>query len=287
MLATASADKTIRIWDAASLSPRLTIQDSHNGGISDICWSPTNQYLCSASDDTFIYVWELDKAAASNVRVLRGHEGFVFTLSFHPHSLFLASGSFDETIRIWDVKAGICIRTIPAHSDPVTCVHFNIHGNHLVSSSYDGLIRVWEVATGDCIKTLIDDHNPPVSSVSFSPNGQYILASSLDNKIRLWDQVKARCVRTMTGHTNEQFCIMSNWFLQPQKMSYIVSGSENGSVYIWDLQSGSLVHQISPTMLHVSPSTPVLATACHPLTGHIAAASIEPECLLSLWKFTS
>ena len=29
---------------------------------------------------------------------------------------------FDESVRIWDVKAGKCIKTLPAHSDPVSAV---------------------------------------------------------------------------------------------------------------------------------------------------------------------
>jgi COMPASS component SWD3 len=301
MLASASADKCIKIWNMLEETVRenvgappvlLEIKNAaEKGGISDICWSPDNRYICAASDDTCIYVWVVSENDSSNakpgecIRVLRGHEGFVFTVSFHPNAMFLASGSFDETIRIWDLRTGICIRIIPAHSDPVTSIQFNSHGNHLVSSSYDGLIRVWEVATGDCLKTLIDDHNPPVSSVSFSPNGQYILASSLDNKIRLWDQAKARCVRTLEGHQNEQFCIFSNWFLKSSDICWILSGSEDGSVCVWDLQTGALIEKLSHTQKskfwHQSP---VIATACNSSTGLLASASIEPECLLLVWK---
>jgi COMPASS component SWD3 len=50
------------------------------------------------------------------------------------------SGSFDESVRLWDVRAGRCIRAIPAHSDPVTSAQFNRDGTIVVTSSYDGLM---------------------------------------------------------------------------------------------------------------------------------------------------
>ena len=43
---------------------------------------------------------------------------------------------FDESVRIWDVKAGKCLKTLPAHSDPVSAVsmlYFLIYV-HLVCS---------------------------------------------------------------------------------------------------------------------------------------------------------
>ena len=99
--------------------------------LSDCAWSSSSQYICSASDDQTIRVW--DVVDRQCLKVLTGHTSYVFNCSFNPQSNLIVSGSFDETVRIWDVKTGKCLRVLPAHSDPVTAVQFNRDGTLIVS----------------------------------------------------------------------------------------------------------------------------------------------------------
>lgn len=102
--------------------------------------------------------------------------------------------------------------------------------------------RIWDTASGQCLKTMIDDDNPPVSFVKFSPNGKYILAATLDNTLKLWDYSKGRCLKTYTGHQNEKYCIFANFSVTGGK--WIVSGSEDSMVYIWNLQTKEIVQKL-------------------------------------------
>lgn len=102
--------------------------------------------------------------------------------------------------------------------------------------------RIWDTASGQCLKTLIDDDNPPVSFVKFSPNGKYILAATLDNTLKLWDYSKGKCLKTYTGHKNEKYCIFANFSVTGGK--WIVSGSEDSMVYIWNLQTKEIVQKL-------------------------------------------
>lgn len=102
--------------------------------------------------------------------------------------------------------------------------------------------RIWDTASGQCLKTLIDDDNPPVSFVKFSPNGKYILAATLDNTLKLWDYSKGKCLKTYSGHKNEKYCIFANFSVTGGK--WIVSGSEDSMVYIWNLQTKEIVQKL-------------------------------------------
>src|SRR5688572_7979976 len=77
------------------------------------------------------------------------------------------------------------------------------------------------------------------SHVRFSPNSKFLLAATQDSTIRLWNFQTSRCVKTYTGHTNRTYCIVVCF--STIKGTYVISGSEDAKVYIWDLQSRKLV----------------------------------------------
>jgi COMPASS component SWD3 len=87
------------------------------------------------------------------------------------------------------------------------------------------------------------------SFVRFSSNGKYALVGTLDSTIRLWDYYTGECLKAYTGHKNEKFCCAGGFWLLSDgdnnlKRNYVVGGSEDGSVHLWDLQSKKLVTRL-------------------------------------------
>ncbi|KAK6020609.1 WD domain, G-beta repeat protein [Ostertagia ostertagi] len=230
--------------------------------------------LRSLYDTRRLRIWEVETGKC--IKTLKGHTNYVFCCAYNPQCTMVASGSFDETVRIWDLRTGLCTKVLPAHADPVSAVSFNRDGTLLCSSSYDGLVRIWETANGQCVKTLVDDDNPPVAFVKFSPNGKYILASTLDSTLKLWDFTKGKCLKTYTGHVNQKYCIFSNFSVTGGK--WIVSGSEDKKIYIWNLQTKEVVQTID------CQQDVVLATDCHPTQNIIASSGLESDFSIHLWK---
>ncbi|ESQ37946.1 hypothetical protein EUTSA_v10028762mg [Eutrema salsugineum] len=274
LLASASVDKTMILWSATNYS-LIHRYEGHAGGISDLAWSSDSHYTCSASDDCTLRIWDA-RSPYDSLKVLRGHTNFVFCVNFNPPSNLIVSGSFDETIRIWEVKTGKCVRLIKAHSMPVTSVHFNRDGSLIVSGSHDGSCKIWDAKEGACLKTLIDDKSPAVSFAKFSPNGKFILVATLDSTLKLSNYATGKFLKVYTGHTNKVFCITSAFSVTNGK--YIVSGSEDNCVYLWDLQHRTILQRLE------GHTDAVISVSCHPVQNAIASSGNHLDKTIRIWK---
>jgi COMPASS component SWD3 len=193
----------------------------------------------------------------------------------------LVSGSYDEAVFLWDVRGARVMRSLPAHSDPVGGVDFVRDGTLIVSCSSDGLIRVWDTATGQCLRTLVHEDNAPVTSVRFSPNGQYVLAWTLDSCIRLWNYIDAqgRCVKTYQGHVNNKYSISGAFGTYPTPngpAAFVVSGSENGGIVLWDVSSKNVLQRLE------GHSGAVMAVDTHPVEPLIVSAGLDKT--VRVWR---
>ena len=162
--------------------------NEHEYGINECSWSKDGRYICSASDDKFINVYDVESGQL--LRQLRGtqvHRNYAFSVDFNSSNSLIASGSFDETIKLWDVREPKCMRTIPGHSDAVTTVRFSSDSSLLLSSSLDGICRVWDVGLCQPVKSIYSEGNVPIYHAQFSPNDRYALISTFDSTIRLYD----------------------------------------------------------------------------------------------------
>ena len=209
-LASASADKLVKIWRVTDGALLLTLV-GHEKGCSDCAWTADGRYLASASDDKNLHLWDVDPrspAVGRCLRVFSGHTSHVFACDLTRAGNILASGSCDETVRLWDVVHGTCMNVLPAHADPVVSVRFSRDGAALLTASYDGLVRVWSVDTGACLRTFLSEgSSPPVGHARWSPNDRYFLVSTLDGRVRLTDARTGQTKKTYRGHVNDAYCL--------------------------------------------------------------------------------
>jgi WD40 repeat protein len=77
LLATASFDQTVRLWDTATGQPHGQPLQGHTGPVNDVTFSPDVSLLATASDDKTVGLWDVKPTDPSLVHQLTGHTDFV------------------------------------------------------------------------------------------------------------------------------------------------------------------------------------------------------------------
>jgi U3 small nucleolar RNA-associated protein 13 len=150
LVATAGADKTIRLWDSAFLQSQGTLS-GHKRGVWAVAFSPTEQLLASVSGDRTVRVWSISEMRC--IRTLEGHTSSVLSVVFVRQGQQLVSGGADGLLKLWSWSNSECVWTGEAHNDRVWAVTVRpTNGDdeesaELVTGAGDGAIRFWRDTT--------------------------------------------------------------------------------------------------------------------------------------------
>ena len=103
IVASASYDKTVRLWDAKTGEERQKLI-GHDDSVTIVAFSPDRQIVASASYDKTVRLW--DTKTGEERQKLTGHDNWVNAVAFSPDGQTVASASWDKTVRLWDAKTG-------------------------------------------------------------------------------------------------------------------------------------------------------------------------------------
>lgn len=272
-LATGSYDGTIKIWDMHTRDCLGTLHPTQH--IQSISFSPTGDRLVCGSWEGKIVLWDVSTHARiqevsttsqvlsvsfsadgsviatggreavdiwdSNLekRIWRCQEnlGEVWSVAFDSQGYYLAAGS--ERIYLWEVGSYRCCHILSGHTLPVSTLAFHPGGQLLVSGSEDGTICFWDIQKGECQKTILA-HQGWVWSLVFSLDEENDLLASVgdDQTLKVWDTLTGQCITSRHGFTMS----LRTLSLHPY-LSLLASGSENGTVHLWEL-GNEIHHQI-------------------------------------------
>ena len=157
-LASASGDKTIRLWDVLTETGSFKLE-GHEAWVLALSWSPDSSLLTSGDEVGTVIVWRVaellgssknrkdPEASARHRTIFPGHKSFVTSISWRPFNVSgevdrFVSSSKDATLRFWSRKTGKCLKVGARHSKSVTRVVWG--GEDFVySCSQDTTVILW------------------------------------------------------------------------------------------------------------------------------------------------
>ena len=232
LVASASFDQTLRLWDLAS-GQTVCVLEGHTDEVDSCAFSPDGRLVASASLDQTLRLWDL--ASGQTVRVLEGHTDAVKGCAFSPDGHLVLSASDDGTLRLWDLASGQTVRVLEGHTDEVDGCAFSPDGRLVASASGDQTLRLWDVASGQTVRTL-EGHTGEVYGCAFSPDGRLVASASGDQTLRLWDLASGQTVHVLEGHTDY---VDSCAFSPDGRL--VASASGDQTLRLWDVASGQTV----------------------------------------------
>jgi WD40 repeat protein/serine/threonine protein kinase len=232
-LATASADGTVKVWDAETW--QLLRQLDHPDGACGVAYSPDGRFLATGSWE---HVSLFDAATGQRLHTLPGHYGTT-RLAFHPDSSMLASSGHDGDIRLWAAATGEPLGTIRGQPEFTFTLAFSPgSGTRLAAGGWDGVVRIWDVATRQEILAL-RGHRHNVMGLAFSPGGDLLASASHDMTVRLWDATP------LDGKPAGEMFTLRKHADKVRDLAYspdgrlLASASYDRSVMLWDAETGA------------------------------------------------
>ncbi|HND51702.1 MAG TPA: hypothetical protein PLV92_04875, partial [Pirellulaceae bacterium] len=183
LYATASEDRTARLWDAAT-GECLRVLNGHDGKVTDVGFSPDCKTVATTCVDGGVRIWDV---SSGELRAkLSGHDKGVNRLAFDSKGERLATAGDDRMVRIWSLVNREQIRVLHGHEGAVTAVKFSGDDRWIATSSDDETVRSWRSDTGQQ-QHVMRGHRGQVTDVVFSPDSLRLASSGSDGTVKLWD----------------------------------------------------------------------------------------------------
>lgn len=231
LLASATTDGGLVIWDAETGQPALETSPVPGSPIMSLAFHPTQPTLAVGYEDGAILL--VGTESRSDPAILRAADSnSALALAFDPVRGVLLSGHRDGTVWAWDTEqkrpAG---DPLQAHAEPVTSLALSPDGTLIATGSRDATIGLWDAATYAPRHPPLAGHDNWVLSVAFSGDGQQLVSGGRDGLVMLWDVALGRPV----GQPLE---LHSDWVTgvaYVPSSDLVVSGSWDMTIGWWNL----------------------------------------------------
>lgn len=198
MLASASADTTIKLWDLTE-TRAIKSYDHHKGKVSSVSWNPAEgTVLLSGGYDHKVRVADLRVADAMRSYDL-GTD--VEAVRWNPDGQSFYAATDTGVVAKFDARSeGKAVWQLQAHDAEITAFDINQYiSDYMVTTSSDRQVKLWNLENDRPSMLLSRDLDVGrVFSVGFGPenasSGLLSVAGS-DGQLKVWDSFSNRTIR--------------------------------------------------------------------------------------------
>jgi len=177
-LATASSDKTVRIWDTRT--GNCTHRVNTSGENINISWSPDANTIAVGNKDDAISLIDVNQNFKVTKTMKFAFEVNEITWNNDGTLFFITTGNGTvEVVKLGKDPSFKIVRTIQAHTANVYCIEFDPTGRYFAIGGADALVSLWDVNEMVCVRTF-GRLDWPVRTLSFSCDGQLLASASED-----------------------------------------------------------------------------------------------------------
>lgn len=292
LLASASMDTTVKIFDVHRGKKLLRTINAHELGVRDMNFTDDGRNFVTASFDKYVKYFDTETGQLV-ARYTTKKIPLCATLHHAKDGYVALVGQSDSNIVQWDLRQPDKDRaeeeegeepepdiTYAGHLGPVNSVCPVKGGDRhfFVSSSDDRKLGIWEFELNVMASEIIEDSMMSMPTMACHPKGRFLACNSIDNKVRVI-QAKANKYtisrkKQFTGHlTSGVVCHLG---FSPEG-SMLISGDGEGRLFIWDWKSMKVLKRIKA---HTKTCTSVAWNPMH--QSMVATAGYDG--VVKLWQ---
>ncbi|OIR58783.1 MAG: U3 small nucleolar RNA-interacting protein 2, RRP9 [Amphiamblys sp. WSBS2006] len=206
----------------------------HRLSVTAVCLASGKVF--SASKDGAVYSWKHGERTFEKME--RTGKEHLLCLICSPDGELLCGGGENGNVFFWSVETRKIVRTIKAHNAPVTglCFGREAKKGFLYAASLDRKITTWCTRTFAAAETLYG-HQAGIATLCCEKENELLSAGLGDKTVRVWklNEKKNLVFETKNEPTGFATAVCA---LDADRF---VSGTDTGSVLVWDLAHGEPV----------------------------------------------